>query len=337
MIPPVRTVIVAAVMFLTAICSADSLTIESRVDGGAWTGNTAVEVAAGQAVSLRVASRPGAAIAWYRIIPDIDTRYNNAVWPWLPGAYEWIGFAEINYCRTRLTRFDGKWTIELLPSAPDDGNTVDAGSMKGKYRQESFGSFWYQAEVTLGDRVIRSPGIQDRTDRGLPPGVFRVTIRLANDIRGYLTGFFNVPAVFGSTPYQVRHHLGVDCADVLMAAYSKFHKQPVKTDYNVAMLTRKFPVRVKTEMRDGNPEKTVRWGKDIAPGDFIAVRYFGARQFQHIGMLYSDGNGNGRLDADDIVLHAGPDPLHWSDLRCGMFDGNVVILRPAPLFPPDAS
>ena len=33
-------------------------------------------------------------------------------------------------------------------------------------------------------------------------------------------------------------------------------------------------------------------------------------------------------DADDLVLHAGPAPLHYSSLASGVFDGDVVILRP---------
>jgi hypothetical protein len=51
-------------------------------------------------------------------------------------------------------------------------------------------------------------------------------------------------------------------------------------------------------------------------------------QYQHIGVLYSDKNNNGLLDADDLVIHAGPDPLHFSNLGSGEFNGTIVILRP---------
>ena len=62
---------------------------------------------------------------------------------------------------------------------------------------------------------------------------------------------------------------------------------------------------------------------------FRALRgYEGAAQYQHIETLYRDRNGNGLLDESDLVLHAGPDPLHFSELRSGKFDGTVVILRP---------
>jgi hypothetical protein len=64
------------------------------------------------------------------------------------------------------------------------------------------------------------------------------------------------------------------------------------------------------------------------PGDFIAVNYDDSKRYHHIGALYSDHNGNGLLDADDIVLHAGPAPLHFTALSSGAFDGDVVILKP---------
>ncbi len=137
-----------------------------------------------------------------------------------------------------------------------------------------------------------------------------------------------MPAVFGSTPYQVRNYIGIDCADVLMAAYCKSKALPITRDYNVAMLISKFPPRVKSRVRNGHPGSNIRWGKDVKEGDFIAVKYRGARQYQHIGALYEDQNGNGSLDGKDLVLHAGPDPLHFSELRSGKFDGRVVILRP---------
>ncbi|HEX5751320.1 MAG TPA: hypothetical protein VFZ09_34165 [Archangium sp.] len=57
------------------------------------------------------------------------------------------------------------------------------------------------------------------------------------------------------------------------------------------------------------------------------MRYPGARQFQHVGAFYSDGNANGLLDADDLALHAGPEALHLSRLGEGAFDGEVAILR----------
>ena len=94
------------------------------------------------------------------------------------------------------------------------------------------------------------------------------------------------------------------------------------------MLVSQFPKVVEFEFLEGRTNKELRWGRDICPGDFIAVRYSGRKQYQHIGALFSDANGNSILDGGDLVIHAGPQPLHYSYLKDGNFDGHVAILRP---------
>jgi hypothetical protein len=100
--------------------------------------------------------------------------------------------------------------------------------------------------------------------------------------------------------------------------------------HNVAGLTRALPVVRSTRVAKGVPAVPLRWGRDVARGDLVAVKYDGWGQFGHIGALYADGNGNGLLDGPDLVLHAGPSPLRFSSLDEGMFDGEVKILRPGP-------
>ena len=51
-------------------------------------------------------------------------------------------------------------------------------------------------------------------------------------------------------------------------------------------------------------------------------------RYVHVGALYKDKNGNGILDGADIVLQAGPDPLHASRLKGSCFRGAAIILRP---------
>jgi hypothetical protein len=137
-----------------------------------------------------------------------------------------------------------------------------------------------------------------------------------------------------------------------MAAYGKWKQKQIEKNYNVAMLVNQFPkvaefeflegradkeLRWGKELRQGKEsrwrkelkrEKEIRWGRNVRSGDFIAVRYRGSRQYQHIGALFADANKNGVLDGGDIVIHAGPAPLHFSYLREGNFDGHVVTLRP---------
>ncbi len=323
---------------------ADPIQIEARIANGNWKAKNSIESVKGLEVSLRVKPVKGATIRWYEIIPDISVRYNNAVWPWLPNAYKWKGFDEIKYDRLHLGHFDGKWQIDLHSKCTDDQEGISSKSdsifsylkrrfipsstLKSSFRNSKLGSFWYQAEVTHNNHILMTPGIGHKDKRGLSPNVFRVSIKKDDDLLGDLTSFFNVPAVFGSTPYQVRNYIGIDCADVLMAAYCKSKRWTIKKDYNVAMLTTKFKTVLKTNIQDGQPASEIQWESDVREGDFIAVKYSSSKQYQHIGALYNDKNGNGLLDKEDLVLHAGPDPLHWSELRTGKFDGTVLILRP---------
>jgi hypothetical protein len=107
--------------------------------------------------------------------------------------------------------------------------------------------------------------------------VLRVSIRQSDDLLGHLTAYFNVPGIFGSTPYQVRHHIGVDCADVLMAAHANWQGTTLTRDYNVAMLTEQFPVLLQTTVTAGEPAADIRWGRTVRAGDWLAVKYRGAR------------------------------------------------------------
>jgi len=197
-----------------------------------------------------------------------------------------------------------------------------------RFHHDDVGSFWFQAEVQKGAETWRSAGLDANDNRGLSPKVFRVSIRDGEGYLGYLTSFHNVPGLFGSIPYQSNNYIGVDCADVLVAAHSKWKNVSNEKDYNVAMLVTEWQRVASFNLVRGNPDAEVKWGEIIHPGDFIAVRYNGARQYQHIGALQSDANNNGFLDGEDLVIHAGPVPLHSSRLNNGNFDGHVVIIRP---------
>ena len=183
-------------------------------------------------------------------------------------------------------------------------------------------------EVERGRVAQRSPGIEDINDKGLSPQVFRVSVRESQGYLGYLTTFFNVPAVFGSIPYQSNNYIGADCCDVLTSAYGKWKGKDIKKDYNVDMLVSRLSKRATAKVTNGVPDKTLKWGKDVRPGDLIAVKYVDAKRYQHIGALYSDADKNGALSEGDLIIHAGPWPLHFSYLKEGGFDGHVVILDP---------
>ncbi len=328
----------AFLLLFMANSSIAAVVIQSRVDDGAWKKATAIYPLKGQKITLKVAKVSSATIRWYQIFPDISKMYKNANHPWEKNPYQWVGFGKIDYERKELIPFRNQWKIQPFEKQSDSG-VVDNHlfwfsyprntAISSRFYQEDVGSFWFQAEIEKRGKIQKSPGIGNSNKKGLSPKVFRVSIRDGKGYLGYLTSFFNVPGLFGSVTYQSNHYIGVDCADVLVAAYGKWKGKPMKKNYNVAMLVNKFPKKGKFDLVNGMPSKELAWGKDIRPGDLIAVKYPGARQYQHIGALSKDTNNNGVLDGADLLIHAGPLPLHYSYLKEGYFDGHVVILRPS--------
>jgi hypothetical protein len=330
--------------------SVPTFLIQSSINDGPWVKSTAVYPLKGQKVVLKVDRISGGEIRWHQIIPDTSKIYKNANFPWDKDPYKWVGFAKIDYHRKELTGFRGRWQIEPVDRENDTGvrdkKTSSVRSLwnkaaNSKFYHEDVGSFWFQAEVKKEGVIYRSPGIEDSDKKGLSPKVFRVSIRDGEGYIGYLTSFFNVPALFGSVTYQSNNYIGADCADVLVAAYGKWKNKPIEKNYNVAMLVSEWPKVREFDLLEGTPNKQLKWGRDVRPGYFIAVRYSGSRQYQHIavrysgskqyqhiGALFSDANQNGVLDGGDLVIHAGPVPLHCSYLREGNFDGHIIILQP---------
>jgi len=319
-------------LFFIANSSVTAVEILSRIDNGNWKSVNAIDPLKGQEITLKAREVPGATtIRWYQIFPDLSQFYQNANHFKSKNPYKWRGFDKIGYERQEIGQFRDQWEIQPFEdssSLPENPWAKDV--VVSLLYKKDVGSFWFQVEIETTDgKILRSPGIEDSNKKGLSPKVFRVSIREKDGYLGELTSFFNVPALFGSVTYQSDNYIGADCADVLVSAYAKWKNRRVRRNYNVAMLVKKLPKRAKLKLRDGGvPTKTLRWGKDVRPGDFLAVRYDGERQYQHIAALSDDVNNNGMLDAGDRVLHAGLLPLSYSYLEEGYFDGDVVILRP---------
>ncbi len=300
---------------------APSLEIQSRVADGSWTSEPAIYPLRGQAVTLRVEERADARIRWYQVFPVLDELYKNANHPWEDNPYEWVGLDTIDYSRVELTHLEGQWAVRPL----DQPRADPSGS---RFHQRALGSFWFQAVVETDTGTLHSPGLESNDGRGLSPAVLRVSVRSDEGYLGTLVSFFNVPGLFGSVVHQSEHYIGVDCADVLVAAYHRWKGTPLGRNHNVAMLVDLWPRVLEIDLDQGEPSGEVLWGEQLRPGDVIAVRYAGKKQYQHIGALYQDADSDGRLSGDDLVLHAGPTPLHLSRLEDGGFDGHVVVMRP---------
>ncbi len=313
------------------------LLIQARIDSGLWITTTSIYPLKSQRVSLRVRKIPNGKVRWFRIRPDTSPMYKNANHPWEKNPYKWVGLAKIKYHRIELVGLRGRW--EIRPFDPPDSahrrvaNRAPAGLItrvpgEGRPDVQSVGSFWFQVEVEDSGTSVRSYGIEDNDKRGLNPKVFRVSRRDGKGYLGFLTSFFNVPGLFGSIPYQSHNYIGVDCADVLVAAYCKWKNTRIKKDQCVAGLVKGLLKVLESDLRDGNPERRIRWGTDVRAGYLLAVRYVGAKSYQHIGALAEDANSNGLLDAEDLVLHAGPSPLHYTRFKTGKFDGHIMVLKP---------
>jgi hypothetical protein len=305
-----------------------SLSIRTQVDGGKVSARKAVAIARGQRLSLSVDAKEGAAIRWYLVLPDLTRNYANAAPPWEPNAYAWTGMDAIGYFQIELAGFRDEAEIEPFAGAAI-ADAVAAITGSRSFYHADVGTFWFAADTSLGGRTARTRGAADVTDRGIAAEVTRVAVRADSTYVGALEGFYNVAGLFGSTTYQAAHHVGADCADILMAALSEWRKKPLGANYNVQQLTQRLRKVAALDVADGSPSQALRWGEAIERGDFIAVKYEGFRKYVHVGALARDDDRDGLLSAKDLILHAGPDPLHLTRLEGGAFDGEVLILRPA--------
>ncbi len=298
-----------------------TLRIEVRVGEGAWSVEPAVYPLRGEPVSLRVPEQEGAEPRWYQIFPVLDTMYKNANHPWEEDPYQWVGLDSIAYQRVERTDLRGLWEVRPLEAPAGDPH-------RSRFHHRDLGSSWYQVELHSPEGLAISPGLESNDARGLSPQVMRISVRGSEGYIGWLESYFNVPGLFGSVTAQSAGYLGVDCADVLVAAWHRWKGRPLTKNHNVAMLVELWPRVLELDLQGGEPAALVPWGEGVRPGDILAVRYPGKAQFQHIGALYRDADGDGLLGGDDLVLHAGPWPLQSARLDRGGFDGHVVVLRP---------
>jgi hypothetical protein len=302
--------------------AAHALSVEASIDDGPWAPVVAVDLKQGQSLKLRVDVEGD--VSWHAIVPDVSQAYKNAQMPWDPEPYKWIGFAEISYEEHELRAVRGQREVEPLSVLPQ----LWAAQSPRAFLAQDLGSYWLQVRVNEGrEGAQRTAGVADKTRYGLSEQVLRISVRPDDSYLGWLSTYLHVPGLFGSIPRQSWNYQGVDCADVLVAAYGRWKGKRDPKDYNVAMLVTGNKHRLSMDVQAGVPDRALRWGDDVQPGDWLAVRYAGARQYQHIGALFAD-DGDGVLGPEDTVLHAGPQALHLSPLADGGFDGHVVVMRP---------
>lgn len=201
--------------------------------------------------------------------------YSNSVL-FGPRHGKWLGYDTLEYTQRPLPQRSG--TLTITQAQPTDRRlAVHAG----------LGTIRYAVSIQSAAGAFHSPDATAIGRGGIKNSVRRVTFRRGDDAVGWLTGYFNVPNVFGSAGKGRRHqtelHQGADCADVLVGA---FRKAGVKVPYtSVAGLYRHADVVTEKLLAtpegifeigaDGQPGKPVRlrFGEDVRPGDLVTIDY----------------------------------------------------------------
>ncbi|MFH1238823.1 MAG: hypothetical protein V1653_01780 [bacterium] len=248
----------------------------------------------------------------------------------------------IKYTNTGLDDLKNSWAI-----------VADAHPTQSQYDvNKGLGVMRYSVAVEYkgaGGRIVtvESPNIKSYQGNGISNNVPKVIIRQDDSYIGYLTGYFNVPGVFGSYPYQVDNYIGVDCADLVVGAWKQFSGKYVKYT-NVTGLRYAFVLNKLSKVSpndhyldsQGNIYQQYNASSDeykgakvipISPesvniGDVIVFNYSPKREdttWDHTGVLFADsgedGKPNGILDGHDLILHCGPAEPQVSPLGSNSF------------------
>lgn len=323
-----RIMLIAILLQLyPAIVSATGLKIKVSVGADSFSSGPVYPLA-GETIHLRLEPRDLQEVRWFLIVPDLTVQYQNANFPWETPPYKWRGHAKIAYTKVEIPTFRGKGQIRFIAGREKFVSPPSPTAESG-FWQTSCGTFFLQAEATRNGKDLATPGIESTDSLGLSRNVFRISIRLEPGLAGWVTSFFNVPGVFGSVPRQCWNYLGADCCDLLIAALYRHRGKSMPADRNVASLVTKMKHKVRGILSSGGQsDKVLLWGKDFQPGDFMAIRYEGYKQFGHVGLLWQDADKDGKLSPSDIILHAGPWPLQAESLASESFNGEFVILNP---------
>lgn len=350
-----RTAALVLTLALTAPlpAAAQDLRLVARAPGGEWTTGP-IQARLGEAVEVRAAlldrdgrlladvpavrwegrlrraAGPlpaGAEVRFRRVEPrmvHVETAPPNAGIPSFSNAVltgpehgRWLGYDTLEYEERALEQGAG---IELAPGLARIGAAHPSEARRD--RHDGAGSMWLSAELVLPDgRTQQAPGARDADRFGLARTVLRVSFRAGDDYLGWLSTYFNVPTVFGSSgpgrDHQTDRYVGADCADVLVGA---LRAMGAPTPYvSVAGLSRvAAPVGGVLVLReDGRVvdaqggEARLAWGRDVMPGDLVAIGYVHARElprsWDHVGALVRDGGPDGRADGvlggDDVLRH----------------------------------
>jgi|GEM_PF-5386636 len=224
----------------------------------------------------------------------------------------------ITYHDTELSEKKNQWLI-----------VADAHPTDPFYdKHDGLGTMRYSASLENADGSVRlvAPTLESfNPDLGRQENAARVVIRRDDSYLGYLTGYFNVPGVFGPYDVEIKQHLGVDCSHMAVNAWREYAGRDVPFT-NVTGL-RTNHVRsgyLRLVAGDLYLDSTGRLYKtydaatrrlsdeaavEAREGDLLVFEYTAnpkRRQWDHVGMLFKHLHAGPNLGAEDLLIQAGP-------------------------------
>lgn len=256
---------------------------------------------------------------WYLVEPHT---HHKRLKPPNPGQLEYANAVLFGKNHGKWIKLDTLEYFETALAGTKTGSTlmVDRASPTHSRLKinKGLGTMRYKVVVRWGGKSLGSPGMEAVGRAGILPSVFRVSFRLSDDLAGFMTSYFNVPYVFGSTGTQTDEYQGTDCADVIVGAVRRAGVRMPYTSVSGLLghsrivsdrlLMKKngfFATRGKGK---GRPV-LLRYGKDVQPGDLMLIDYVGftatRRSWDHVAVLFKDEGVKGVLDPRDRILHMG--------------------------------
>jgi hypothetical protein len=287
---------------------------------------------------------PALSVMWHRVEPRMqhtntkapngDVRlFANAV---LYGTNhgKWIGYDQLEYVETpflpRSESAPGRAeAVSGLRLLVQEARPTEWVAPRPSEHQD-LGTLRLAATIRLGQEApLSTPGAEDAPSGIISDQVFRYSFRLADGFLGWLTAFYNVPYLFGSAGEgprnQTERFVGADCADILVGALRRAGKSRLRYT-NVsgvidalgrvsgpALVTHCGGPASALALCPHTSEPPLRIGRDLLPGDVLAVDYSGAeglpRRWDHIVVFVEDRGPNGMPDGvlgpHDIVADSG--------------------------------
>jgi hypothetical protein len=311
-----RSALALALALIPQLAVADARIVGREAGSRAWHPGP-FHARVGESLELRLdAPAPaGATVRWFAIAPHMQhvdlpppnegiAQYSNSVL-FGPNHGRWIGYDTIEY--------------DLVPIGTGERLRIDRHP--GPNGHEGAGTAFVVARIESGDTIVSSPSLDARDAIGLAGRVTRVSFRLDDSYLGWLSTYFAVPNIFGSTAGQVDRYLGADCADVLVGALRAAGKRSMRyTSVGAIGRYARAASEVMTLGEDGvlrgeeGAPIALEFGRDVLAGDFLAIDYSGAgdelpRAWDHIAAVATDAGASGRFDPDDLIWHMTPGGL----------------------------